>query len=318
MQLAAAYLLDLLLGDPPRLPHPVVLMGRLIACLDRRWYRIGCSPKVLLWRGVLLVFCVTGAVFLSALLGLKLLCLVWQPAAQAAGIYLLYSTLAARGLGEAGLAVRRPLAAGALEEARHAVSRIVGRDTAGLTEAEVARAAVETVAENTVDGVTAPMFYALLGGAPLALAYRAVNTLDSMLGYKSERYLYFGRAAARLDDLANWLPARLTVPVMYLSAGLLHLDNREGWRTLRRDGKKHPSPNSGLAEAFAAGALGVTLGGENCYGGVVSVRPRLGKGRPPRAEDIAAAVRLMHVTSLLFLVLGLGVRALFTLWRGGF
>jgi adenosylcobinamide-phosphate synthase len=303
---AAAFLLDLLLGDPRRFPHPVVFIGRLISLLEQWLNKEGLADKTLRRRGTLLAATVFASVFVIVWLTVRAAALLHPLAGNTVVVILLFTTLAARSLKDAAKAVEQPLLHGDLPQSRQAVAAIVGRDTANLPEAEVARAAVETVAENTVDGVTAPLFYALLGGAPLAMAYKAVNTMDSMLGYKNRRYLHFGRAAARLDDFANWVPARLTVPVMLLASLMLQFDVRHAWRVMRRDAGKHPSPNSGLAEALTAGALGLTLGGENIYGGQVSNRPLLGDGRAPRAGDIGAATRLMLLTSLLFLMLGLG------------
>lgn len=316
MQLALAFLLDQLIGDPRYLPHPVVLTGRLIDWLDKRLNDPGKPAGVLLLRGGLLVLLVLLVVYAAALLLLQFFSLLPSVLAGLLTVILLKSALAARGLADAALAVLRPLEAANLADARLALSGIVGRDTAELSKTEVARAAVETVAENTVDGVTAPLFYALLGGLPLALLYKAVNTMDSMLGYKNERYLHFGTAAARLDDLANWLPARLSVPVILLSAALLRLDTASAWKAVRLDGRKHQSPNSGLPEALFAGALGITLGGESRYGGRVVQRPPLwSAGRAAEPADIRSAVRLMRLTSLLFLLAGLLVQVL--LLRGG-
>lgn len=310
MEVAVAFLVDQALGDPPRLPHPVVLLGRFIALLDRRLYRPSMTPRRLLFSGGVLVLVVLSTTLAIALLLLAAAARLHPILGKGLAIWLLSTTFAAHGLAEAARDVVQPLAAGDLEAARQNVARIVGRDTAAMTEAEVARAAVETVAENTVDGVTAPLFYALLGGVPLALLYKAVNTMDSMLGYTDRRYLYFGRAAARLDDLANWLPARLTVPVMLLAAAVLRLDVRRALSTVRRDGRRHPSPNSGLAEALVAGALGVTLGGVNSYGGRISERPLLGAGgMEAMAEHVRQAVKLMRLTSLFFLMCGLALKA---------
>jgi adenosylcobinamide-phosphate synthase len=315
MLLIWAFLLDALMGDPRWLPHPVVFMGRLISFLDRRFYRAEGRPGELLLRGGLLVLTVLAVVYASARLLLALISFFHPWLVAALTVLLLSTTLAARCLQDAANAVYRPLAQGRIDDARQAVAMVVGRDTEAMPEPEIARAAVETVAENTVDGVTAPLFYALIGGLPLALLYKAVNTMDSMLGYKNSRYLWFGRAAARLDDAANWLPARLTVPVMLCAAALLRFHVRGAWQSVRSDGQKHPSPNSGLAEALAAGALGISLGGENRYGGQVSRRPRLNAGgREAQAGDIADTARLMRATSILFLLAGLSLRALILLY----
>lgn len=318
MLLLLAFLLDAAIGDPRWLPHPVVWIGRLTGVLERRLRHPDKPARVLLLRGTFLVAAVLVITYGAASLLLHLFFLFHPQAGTVLTVVLLSTTLAARCLQEAAEHVAKPLQAGRLGEARHAVGMIVGRDTGYMDAGEAARATVETVAENTVDGVTAPLFYALLGGAPLALAYKAVNTLDSMLGYKNEKFLYFGRAAARLDDAANWLPARLTVPVMLLAAALLRLDVQSAYLAVHRDGRKHPSPNSGLAEALAAGALGVRLGGENSYGGRISSRPLLWgeEGRPAAAGDIGRSVRLMRCTAVLFLIFGLTARGFILFWLG--
>jgi adenosylcobinamide-phosphate synthase len=311
--LLLAYLLDAVIGDPHWLPHPVIAVGRMISAFEKRLRDISQPPAELLWRGALLVITVVGATWAVAVFAVYTAELLHPAVGRLMTVVLLATTLAAKSLSQSAAAVYRPLSAGDMPAARRAVSMIVGRDTDSMSASEVARATVETVAENTVDGVTAPLFYALIGGLPLALAYKAVNTLDSMVGYKNDRYLYFGRAAAKLDDAANWLPARLTVPAMLLAAFILGFDARAAWSALRNDGRKHPSPNSGLSEALTAGALGLTLGGDSCYGGRISNRPRLNSGgRLPGHEDISGASQLMRITSMIFLAAGLAIRYLLT------
>ena len=309
--LPLAYGLDLAVGDPSWLLHPVVVIGRAIAGLEARLRRPDASPGALRLAGALLVLLVVAGTWTATAALLWLAGRLHPWLGLLLQVWLFSTTLAARGLGEAGQAVLRPLRAGNLAGARLALSQYVGRDTAALPEPEVVRAAVETVAENSSDAVVAPLFYGLLGGAPLALAYKAVNTLDSMLGYKSERYLYFGWAAARLDDLVNWLPARLTGLLLVLLSPLVGGSCRHAWRSLRRDARQHPSPNSGFPEAAVAGALGVRLGGLNHYQGVPSRRPHIGESHAPlRRGHIDAAIRLMHMAGLLALVLGCAGSAL--------
>ena len=318
MQLLLAYFLDLLVGDPRSLPHPVIFIGRFIAVLEKKLHNLGHNAKTqLAWGAVVVVLVLTGTV-LTVLLIMNTAAAIHPFVATVVTVALLSTTLAVRSLSDAANDVVQPLLTDDLPAARVAVSMIVGRDTDVMDEHEVARATVETVAENTVDGVTAPLFYALIGGLPLALAYKAINTMDSMLGYKNERYLYFGRAAAKLDDLVNWIPARLTVAVMLAASFVLRLKTGDGWSAVKTDGQKHPSPNSGLAEAFTAGALGITLGGENRYGGQVSKRPKLwATGRQATVQDISHTVRLMRMTSLLFLVFGLLLRGaiIYMVWK---
>lgn len=299
----AAAGLDLLVGDPRRLPHPVVGMGSVIARLEGAWNHGGplsrrckgasMTALVVLGTGGLAWLTIAGLARLHPWLG-------WL-----AEGWLLASCLAIRGLRDAALAVAVPLADGDLAGARRALSMIVGRDTAELDAAEIARGTVETVAENSVDGITAPLLFALLGGAPLVLAYKAINTLDSMVGYRSERYIDFGRASARLDDMANWLPARLTALTLWLGARLSgERRTRGALAATRREAPRHLSPNSGWPEAMVANLLGVQLGGSNHYLGELSERARLGSPHESLgARHIPAAVRLMHGGWVVFLAL---------------
>lgn len=222
------------------------------------------------------------------------------------------TTLAGRDLWDHVRAVHGPLAEGHLPEARQAVAMIVGRDTDQLSESGVARAAVETIAESLADGVIAPLCYLAIGGAPLALAYKAINTLDSMVGHLDARHREFGWASARLDDVANWIPARLAAVLLIGAAGVLtgRFDRmRQGWGVLWRDGGQHPSPNSGRPEAAMAGVLGVRLGGRNYYDGVAQERPVIGaEGRSPAPSDIEQASRIMVAACGLGLCLAVGWR----------
>ncbi|MCG6659289.1 cobalamin biosynthesis protein CobD [Halomonas campisalis] len=312
---SAAILLDLLIGDPRCLPHPVVGMGRLIAVLERAWNH--GSPRARRLKGLLLTALVVAGVFLLAWLVLRGLAWIHPALALVAELWLLATTLAIKGLRDAALAVAVPLARGDLTEARLALGQVVGRDTATLDEAEITRGAVESVAENSVDGITAPLFWALLGGAPLALAYKAVNTLDSMVGYRNARYADFGYASARLDDLANWLPARLTALAMWLGALALPAARCRGaLASVVREVPRHASPNSGWPEAMMARLLGVRLGGTNHYAGVPSHRATLGE--PLEAlgvTHIDRAIRHMHAGWLLFLLMMAGLVLLGELLR---
>ncbi|WP_458525056.1 adenosylcobinamide-phosphate synthase CbiB [Onishia taeanensis] len=305
MLVGAALLLDLLLGDPPWLPHPVVGIGRVIAWLERAWNHGSAADRRR--RGRWLAALVVGGTWALSWSLLAALAWISPWLALATELVLLATTLAARGLAEAARAVAVPLARGDIAAARKALAMIVGRDTAGLDEGELARGAVETVAENTVDGITAPLFWALLGGAPLALAYKATNTLDSMVGYRSPRYEDFGKASARLDDAANWLPARLTALTLWL-AGLVMPGSR--WRgalaSTRREAPRHPSPNAGWPEAMVAHLLGVQLGGLNHYAGRPSQRATLGTPHEALAgRHIERAIGYMHGGWLIFLMLAM-------------
>lgn len=299
----AAFAVDRVVGDPRALPHPVVWMGKAITLLERAarpQVKAAVAERVV---GTLLVAFVVALCYFLAWGLVRMASAVHPWVGWLAAVWIASTTIASKGLQDAGLAVARPLEAGQLQQAREQVAQIVGRDTAALNEREVVRAAVETVAENTVDAIVAPLFYAAIGGAPLAVAYRAVNTLDSMWGYRSERYRYFGWAAARLDDAANWLPARITGALLPLAALLVRADGRRAWRTILRDAHRHPSPNGGIPEAGVAGALGIRLGGWNAYGGKRQFRAYMGEPlRPLAVRDIARSIHLMHAVSGLFLV----------------
>lgn len=293
--IAAAYLLDLLIGDPALLVfmHPVVLIGKVVTQLEKALYQQASRA-----RGIILVLIVCITTFMvthylvTALGQLGVVLELW----------LLSTALATKGLRDAAFKVYQALKAGNIHLARLKTAEIVGRDTAELDEVEVVRATVETVAENLVDGVTAPLFFALLGGAPLAIAYKAINTMDSMLGHKDERYINFGWAAARLDDVANYIPARLTALALLTASLLLGLDWRGCWRVMRRDAHKHSSPNAGIPESGMAGALGVRLGGVNYYDGQANQTAVLGESNKQLHQtDIVRAVRLMSSASFIFL-----------------
>jgi adenosylcobinamide-phosphate synthase len=292
--LVLGFVLDQLLGDPPGWPHPVRWLGRLIKALEPPLRRL--FPERL--GGVVLLLLVTGTAG-GAAWGLLALAGYVNPWARlAVAVVLTYWGLAARSLARETRAVLEPCRKGDWPEARRRLARIVGRDTHDLPPEEIYRACVETVAENTTDGVVAPLFYAALFGPVGLWVFKAISTLDSMVGYRSERYRRFGWASARTDDLANLLPARLTYLLIALAALLTRGD---AWGALRvgwRDGRKHPSPNSAWAEAAMAGALGLRLGGPATYHGVPSIKPHLGDpGEPLTADTVGRAIRLMLVTA---------------------
>lgn len=313
--LLLGFFLDLLLGDPRWLPHPIRAIGALIAALEKALRRLFPKRQGGELAGgaalVILVLALSGGFTLLVLwlcgqVGLWLRFL--------AETVLCYQLLATRSLKGESMKVYQALKAGDLEGARHAVSMIVGRDTQRLDEAGVARAAVETVAENASDGVIAPLLFLAIGGAPLGMAYKAVNTMDSMVGYKNDRYLWFGRCAARLDDLVNFIPARLAGLLMCLGAGFSGFDGPNALRIFRRDRKNHKSPNSAHTEAAAAGALHIQLGGPNYYFGKLVDKPAIGDAdHPVEPLDIVRVNRLMYATAFLALVLCCGVPLLVTL-----
>ena len=267
---AAGLALDRLLPEPPAAVHPVALLGIVMTGLERRIHRDA--------RGAGVLYALAGAA-----LGLGAGAVVRSPALATS------SAVAGRALAGAAGEVGEALGAGDVERARELLPSLVGRDPSGLGSAEIARAVVESVAENTVDAVVAPAFWGALAGAPGALGYRSVNTLDSMVGHRSLRYAKFGWASARLDDALAWVPARLTA---VLVAAVRPRAARAVWGAVRRQAPAHPSPNAGVAEAAFAAALGVRLGGSNTYGDRTEERPALGAGRPPGVGDIGAAAQL--------------------------
>lgn len=267
---ALGVLADLALGEPPIAAHPVAQFGRAMNAVERALHRDSPTAGV--------VHAAIGVALGGA-----------TGAALGSTAFTTYLVTAGRGLGDAAREVESALSAGDLGAARASLPALAGRAPSGLDEKEIARAVVESVAENTVDAVVAPAWWAALGGAPAAGAYRAVNTLDAMVGHRSARYLRYGWASARADDIAAFVPARLTA---VLVAAVRPRAASSVWATVRRDAASHPSPNAGVAEAAFAAALGVRLGGENRYGDRVEIRPQLGDGRPPDPADIDRAVRL--------------------------
>jgi adenosylcobinamide-phosphate synthase len=311
-QIMAAMALDAVIGDPRWLPHPVRAIGAFATAMERLTRRTIPSARA---AGVLTAIVVVGAAGAAVVLLARAAAAIHPALGDAAAIVLLASTLAARDLAGHALAVFRALDRGDLPVARQKAALMVSRDTGALDEGETARAAVESVAENTVDGVAAPLLFAVLGGPAGAMMYKAVNTLDSMFGYKTERYLRFGWASARLDDAVNYVPARITAALVPVAAAIAGARPLGALRCLRRDGKKHPSPNSGLTEAAMAGALGVRLGGASSYFGVPSSKPFLGEPLEPLGRGhIRGTVVLMAVTYLLAALLFLGMR--WSLGRG--
>ena len=304
----AAVFLDLLVGDPRWMPHPVKFMGRLALSLETPTRHILRNARL---AGIVTVLIVVGASGGAAWALLKLSAVFHPVAGTIVSIFLLYTCLAARDLADHSRAVHRALAGDDIAEARRRVGMIVGRDIECLDRQGVTRGAVESVAENVLDGVTAPLLFAAVAGPIGAIAYKAINTLDSTFGYKSQRYLQFGWASACIDDLANWLPARLTVPVVAVGAAILRMHPGAALRIAWRDRTRHASPNSAWPEGAFAGAMGVQLGGPTQYGGVTTDHPTIGDAAIAlEPSHITRANALMYATSLLFAALCAGAMTL--------
>ena len=300
-----AFFIDMMIGDPRSKFHPVVIMGNLISWLEKILYNPFDSNRKKLVKGF---FLVTIVIIVNYIVGVAIMHIIESINLTITGIFIealvLSFMISPRSLSTAALELYYLLIGEYIAEARYKVGWIVGRDTDKLNEAEIVRATVETVAENTVDGIISPLFFFIIGGLPLAIAYRAANTMDSMLGYKNEKYLYFGRAAARLDDVLNYIPARLTAFLFITAAFILRLDYKNAIEMMNRDAKKHPSPNGGYAEATVAGALNIRLGGYNSYFGKVSFREYMGD--PIDSLDpqhITLTIQMMYTATILFLML---------------
>lgn len=297
--LILAVSLDFIFGDPRSFPHPVRFLGRFARYLEKVT-RPRINPPLL--AGGLTAFIIYGVSFIIPWTLVELSRMVSNILAIIIGAIIIYTTIALKDLLGHASAVEKALRSGDITLAREKVAMMVGRDTFNLNEEEIVRATVESVAENMVDGVTAPLFYAVFFGPAAAMLYRAVNTLDSLFGYRNERYLYFGRVSARVDDIANFIPARITSPLVAVSALILKLGSRSAIKIWLRDGRKHPSPNSGLSEASCAGALKVRLGGLNYYKGIPSEKPYLGDAiLPLNVDSIKQVNRLVMTTSFLTL-----------------
>ena len=303
--IVAGFILDLIFGDPHSLPHPICLIGNFISFLERNLRKIfGFSNNGLLFGGGVLVLIVISTCFVLPYALLYLAGMVNPWLAFALETLMFYQIFATKCLRDESMKVYYALQKGDLDEARLMLSWIVGRDTKNLSEAEVTKGAVETIAENTADGIIAPMFYMFLGGAPLAFLYKGINTMDSMVGYKNEKYLYFGRCAAKLDDVANFIPARITGLLMIGAAYFLNLDVQGAWKTFWRDRYNHLSPNSAMTESVAAGALNIQLGGGHFYFGKWVHKDTIGDDiRPVKAEDIITTNNLLYMTAILSLIL---------------
>ena len=301
----AGFILDLIFGDPHWLPHPICLIGNLIGFIEGNLRpRLEPNKNALLLGGALMVVIVLVISFAVPMAILLAAAMVSPWLAFALETLMCYQIFATKCLRDESMKVYDALHNNDLADARVKLSWIVGRDTKNLDEEEITKGAVETVAENTADGIIAPMFYMFLGGVPLAFLYKGINTMDSMVGYKNDKFLYFGRCAAKLDDVANLIPARITGLVMIAAAFLVGLDGKNAWKIFWRDRYNHLSPNSAMTESVTAGALNIQLGGDHFYFGKLVHKVTIGDNiRPVCPEDIKKTNNLLYMTAVLCLLL---------------
>ena len=303
LSIYTGYALDLIIGDPYSFPHPVRYIGKLISIVEKQIRKITSSDKGLKIAGFFLWFIVVGATFGITTLVLQLFKFN-KLAYFLVNTILIYTTLATKCLKDESVKIYKVLKTGDLEKSRIQLSYIVGRDTTNLNEKEIVRATVETVAENTVDGIIAPLFYGFIGGAPLAMAYKAVNTLDSTVGYKNDKYYYLGFASAKIDDIANYIPARLGVILLPLGSLFTGFNFKDALKIGIRDRKNHKSPNCAFSEGAVAGALGIQLGGTNVYFGKEVYKPTIGdKTREIEIEDIVRTNKIMYSSSIISIII---------------
>ena len=303
LSIYTGYALDLIIGDPYSFPHPVRYIGKLISIVEKQIRKITSSDKGLKIAGFFLWFIVVGATFGITTLVLQLFKFN-KLAYFIVNTILIYTTLATKCLKDESVKIYKVLKTGDLEKSRIQLSYIVGRDTTNLNEKEIVRATVETVAENTVDGIIAPLFYGFIGGAPLAMSYKAVNTLDSTVGYKNDKYYYLGFASAKIDDIANYIPARLGVILLPLGSLFTGFNFKDALKIGIRDRKNHKSPNCAFSEGAVAGALGIQLGGTNVYFGKEVYKPTIGdKTREIEIEDIVRTNKIMYSSSIISIII---------------
>ncbi len=299
-----AFVFDTCIGDPRSRFHPVVLIGNLIGRLEKLLLNTTDGQIKKRCLGLVLVILTLSVVGLITMFLINIALKIDSFLFYILNILLLSFTISPRSLRQAGIEIRDFLLDNDLKNARIKVGWIVGRDTSQLDQRDITRATIETIAENIVDGIISPLFYYFIGGVPLAVLYRAVNTLDSMIAYKNDKYIDFGMAAAKIDDFFNFIPARLTAGMIICVAFFLNLNYKQAYQSILSDAKKHPSPNSGFSEAGVAGALGIQLGGVNYYFGIPSFRAYMGiKTRELVPHDITKAIEIMYGTTIFFLLL---------------
>jgi len=310
--LPTAFILDLILGDPPSFPHPVRWMGKAIEVFEPYFRKV---PASLIISGFIFTIFLVAATGLLTWLVLRSVQWLSPLAKSSLEIIFIYFCISARSLENAAMEIHQNLIQHEVDEARKKVALVVGRDLDDYGEEGLSRATVETVAENLVDGVISPLFFAAIGGAPLAMIYKMVNTLDSMIGYKNEKYIYFGKASARLDDILNFIPARLSIPIICLATQILSGQGRRSFKTAIAEGSNHSSPNAGYPEAAFAGALAVKLNGPNYYGGKLVHKPYIGiafgKASP---EHIIKACHIMMLASVIWVGIVWGISAVLAVY----
>ena len=299
-----AFIIDTIIGDPNSKFHPVALIGRIITFYEAVFYKETDNDTKKLWYGGITVGFILLTVYIIASLLLWIGGLINEWVEYVIQVLIVYITISPRSLGAAGFEINRLLKQGLINEARERVSWIVGRDTDYLDEGEITRATVETIAENTIDGIVSPFFFFILGGPIGAILYRTANTMDSMLGYKNQKYMFFGRVAARFDDILNWIPARITFILFVISAFILRFDAKNAFHIGLRDAKKHPSPNGGYAEAPVAGALHIRLGGYNQYFKKMTFREYMGDALESLNRlHIIRCIYMMYLSTILMIVI---------------
>lgn len=299
-----AFIIDAILGDPYWFPHPVRMMGLYISSFEKVVRKLLTSQKALRVAGIILTISTTLITYLVALTLLNVASRINFYLYYVVNVTILWTCIAPKSLMRESMKIYYALEEKDLVKGRHLLSYIVGRDTEYLNQEQISKATIETVAENTSDGVIAPLIYMFFGGAPLSLAYKAINTLDSMVGYKNEKYMDFGWASAKLDDLANYIPARITGLLLVASAAILRLDVRNSLRILKRDSQNHSSPNSGVPEAAVAGALNIQLGGPSTYFGKIVEKPTIGEShRITNITDIRTTNYMMYLSSILAILI---------------
>ncbi len=312
IQIAIAFVLDILIGDPRWLPHPVRIMGMCIEYLEILLRRVFRSERT---AGIFLTVMVVTGTYLTTLGIIIIIYGIGRFWGIAASIIIIFYSLSIRDLLNETGGVLKALKSGNLPKARSNLSRIVGRDTHNLSEQQVATGCIETSAESSVDGIIAPLFYAFIGGPALAMAYKSVNTLDSMVGYKNEKYNNFGWASAKFDDVANFIPARIAAIILPISSFICGADFSNSLRIVKRDGQKHPSPNSGIPEAAIAGALRIRLGGPSVYNGIPSEKPFIGDPQNSVAfDDINSTAKIVMVSAIILVVFGITFMLISDYW----